>query len=236
MHRRHNLFLTMKVTYYGHSCFGVEVAGKHLLFDPFISGNPLAQGVDINRIPADYILVSHGHDDHMLDTANIAKRTHATVISNFEISEWFGAKGLTRRHGLNHGGSVALDFGRVKFVGAIHSSVLPDGTYGGNPGGFVVESAEGSFYYSGDTALTLDMKLIGETIRLKFAVLCVGDYYTMGVEDALRAAEFVGCNEILGVHFDSFPPIKIDREAARGKFKAAGRRLHLLNPGEAREF
>jgi len=226
----------MKVTYYGHSCFGVQVAGKHLLFDPFISGNPLAQGVDINRIPADYILVSHGHDDHMLDTVAIAKRTDAVVISNFELGEWFSAKGLTRTHGLNLGGCVTLDFGRVKLVGAIHSSVLPDGTYGGNPGGFVVESAEGNFYYSGDTALTLDMKLIGETTRLKFAVLCVGDYFTMGVEDAIRAAEFVRCDEILGVHFDSFPPIKIDHAAAQAKFKAGGRRLHLLKPGEAHDF
>jgi L-ascorbate metabolism protein UlaG (beta-lactamase superfamily) len=226
----------MKVTYYGHSCFAVQIAGKHLLFDPFITGNPLAKGVDIGRIPADFILISHGHDDHMLDTVAIAQRTKATVISNFEVGEWFGAKGLPHRHGLNHGGGVTLDFGRVKLVGAVHSSVLPDGTYGGNPGGFVVETAEGNFYYSGDTALTLDMKLIGETTKLKFAVLCVGDYFTMGVEDAVRAAEFIQCDQILGVHFDSFPPIVIDHAASCAKFKAAGRTLHLLKPGQVREF
>jgi L-ascorbate metabolism protein UlaG (beta-lactamase superfamily) len=137
---------------------------------------------------------------------------------------------------MNHGGSVALDFGRVKLVNAVHSSMLPDGSYGGNPAGFVIETSEGNFYYSGDTALTLDMKLIGETTRLKFAALCLGDYFTMGVDDALRAAEFVRCDEIVGVHFDSFPPIKIDHAAAVGKFLAAGRQLHLLKPGESREF
>ncbi|MEY4385229.1 MAG: hypothetical protein RLY20_512 [Verrucomicrobiota bacterium] len=226
----------MQVTYYGHSCFGVLVAGKHLLFDPFITGNPLAQAVDLNAIPADFILVSHGHDDHMLDAVAIAQRTGATVISNFELGEWFAKQGLKQLHGMNHGGSLALEFGRVKLVNAIHSSVLPDGTYGGNPVGFVIETAAGNFYYSGDTALTLDMRLIGETTKLKFAVLCVGDYFTMGPDDALRAAEFIRCDEILGVHYDSFPPIKLDHAAAQAKFKAAGKRLHLLNIGEAREF
>lgn len=227
----------MKVTYYGHSCFGVQVAGKHLLFDPFISGNPLAQGVvNAAKVPADFVLVSHGHDDHMLDAVAIANRTQATVISNFEVGEWFAKQGLKKLHGMNHGGGVGLEFGRVKLVGAVHSSVLPDGTYGGNPAGFVVETAEGNFYYSGDTALTLDMKFIGETTKLKFAVLCVGDYFTMGADDALRAAEFIRCDEILGVHFDSFPPIKIDHAAAQAKFRAAGKRLHLLKPGEVRDF
>ena len=153
----------MKVTYYGHSCFDVLVAGKHLLFDPFITGNALATKVDVNAIPADYILVSHGHDDHIFDAIAIARRTNALVVSNFEVIEWLTAKGLTRTHALNHGGGRTFDFGRVKYVNAIHSSMLPDGSYGGNPGGFVIESAEGNFYYSGDTALTLDMKLIGET-------------------------------------------------------------------------
>jgi L-ascorbate metabolism protein UlaG (beta-lactamase superfamily) len=113
---------------------------------------------------------------------------------------------------------------------------MPDGTFGGNPGGFVVESVEGNFYYSGDTALTLDMKLIGETTPLKFAALCIGDNFTMGVDDAVKAAEFIRCNEIFGVHYDTFPPIKIDHAAAQKKFRAAGKTLHLLQPGETREF
>jgi L-ascorbate metabolism protein UlaG (beta-lactamase superfamily) len=221
----------MKITYYGHSCFGVEVNSKNLLFDPFITPNDLAKGVDIRNIPADYILISHGHEDHLADAAAIAKRTGAKIISNYEITVWYGKQGLTHSVAMNHGGSVKLDFGSVKFVNAIHSSSLPDGGYGGNPGGFVVQSDAGNFYYSGDTALTMDMKLIGETTALKFAALCLGDNFTMGYEDAARAAEFVRCKEILGLHFDTFPPIKIDHEAAVQHFARRGCRLHLLKPG-----
>ena len=189
----------MRVTYYGHACFAAQVAGRTRLFDPFISENELAKGVNVQTIPADYILISHGHADHMADATAIARRTGATIISNYEITVWFGK---------------AFDFGRVQFVNAIHSSSLPDGTYGGNPGGFVVSSAEGNFYYSGDTALTLDMRLIGEATRLKFAALCIGDNFTMGVDDAIKAAEFVRCNEVLGLHYNTFPPIRIDTHAA----------------------
>ena len=204
----------MKVTYYGHSCFATQVAGKVLLFDPFITGNELAKAIDAGKVPADYILISHGHIDHLADAADIAKRTGATIISNYEVTVWFGKQGVQKTHPLNHGGSWRFDFGRVKFVNAIHSSGLPDGTYGGNPGGFVVESSEGNFYYSGDTALTMDMKLIGESTRLSFAALCIGDNFTMGIDDAIRAAEFVCCNEVLGLHYNTFPPIKIDEPAA----------------------
>ena len=226
----------MKVTYYGHSCFAAQVANKTLLFDPFITGNELAKAIDVQTIQADYILISHGHEDHMGDAADIAKRTGATIVSNYEIIVWFGKQGLQKSHALNHGGGWQFDFGHVKFVNAIHSSSLPDGTYGGNPGGFVVESAEGNFYYSGDTALTLDMKLIGESTPLTFAALCIGDNFTMGVDDAIKAAEFVRCREVLGLHYNTFPPIKIDPTAAKEKFKAAQQQLHLLLPGESHNF
>jgi len=226
----------MKVTYYGHACFSVRVKKHTLLFDPFISGNPLAKTVDANSVPADFILVSHGHDDHLDDAVAIAKRTRALVIANFEVANWLERQGAPRVHALNHGGGYNFDFGRAKFVNAVHSSTMPDGTNGGNAGGFVIESAEGNFYYSGDTALTYDMKLIGESTKLKFAVLCIGDNFTMGPDDAVKAAEFVGCNEILGVHYDTFPPIKIDHAAAWRKFKMEGKNLHLLQIGEFREF
>jgi L-ascorbate metabolism protein UlaG (beta-lactamase superfamily) len=226
----------MKVTYYGHACFSVVVGGKTLLFDPFISGNPLAKTVDVKSLPADFILVSHGHDDHLADAVEIARRTNALVIAGFEVGEWFLKQGALRVHHLNHGGGYAFDFGRAKYVSAIHSSTLPDGSPGGNPGGFVVETAEGNFYYSGDTALTLDMKLIGETTPLKFTVLCIGDNFTMGPDDAVKAAEFVRCKEILGVHYDTFPPIKIDHALAVEKFRAANKTLHLLRPGESFDF
>jgi len=222
----------MKVTYYGHACFSVAIGGKNLLFDPFISGNPLAKAIDVKSVPADFILVSHGHDDHVGDVMEIANRTNALIIANFEVAMWFEKQGASRVHPLNHGGGYNFDFGRAKLVNAVHSSTMPDGTFGGNPGGFVIESREGNFYYSGDTALTLDMKLIGEGTLLKFAVLCVGDNFTMGPDDAVKAAEFVRCNEILGVHYDTFPPIKIDHAMAVEKFRAANKILHLLRPGE----
>ena len=226
----------MKVTYYGHSCFAAQVANKTLLFDPFITGNELAKAIDVDKVPADYILISHGHADHMADAAGIAKRTGATIVSNYEVTEWFGKQGLPRTHPLNHGGGWRFDFGRVKFVNAIHSSSLPDGTYGGNPGGFVVESDEGNFYYSGDTALTMDMKLIGESTPLRFAALCIGDNFTMGIDDAIKAAQYVRCKEVLGLHYNTFPPIRIDPPAAVERFDAAHQHLHLLLPGESHNF
>jgi L-ascorbate metabolism protein UlaG (beta-lactamase superfamily) len=226
----------MKVTYYGHACFSVEAANKTLLFDPFITPNELAKAIDVNKLRADYILVSHGHLDHMAEAVAVAKRTGAMIVSNFEITEWVGRQGVQRTHAMNHGGAWRFEFGRVKYVNAIHSSSMPDGAYGGNPGGFVVETAEGNFYYSGDTALTMDMKLIGESTRLTFAALCIGDNFTMGLDDALKAAEFVNCNKILGVHYDTFPPIKIDHDVAIKKFTAAGKELMLLRIGESRKL
>ncbi len=226
----------MKVTYYGHSCFAVETARRTLLFDPFITPNELAHSIDINKVRADFILISHGHFDHLADAVTIAKHTGATVISNYEITVWLGQQGLTKTHPLNHGGGARFDFGRAKFTPAIHSSGLPDGSYGGNPGGFLVESSDGAFYYSGDTALTYDMKLIGEGPRLRFAALPIGDNFTMGVDDAIKAADFVRCDEILGLHFNTFPPIRIDTAEAVRKFKAAHKNLQLLQPGESRDF
>jgi len=226
----------MKITYYGHACFAAQVSNRTLLFDPFISGNELARSIDVKKVPADYILISHGHADHIGDAVDIARRTGATIVSNYEVVTWFGKQGVQNGHPLNHGGGHRFDFGRVKFVNAIHSSSLPDGSYGGNPGGFVVESTEGNFYYSGDTALTMDMKLTGDSVELKFAALCIGDNFTMGIEDAIEAARFVCCNEILGLHFNTFPPIQIDQKEAVGRFKKAHKNLHLLMPGESHNF
>jgi L-ascorbate metabolism protein UlaG (beta-lactamase superfamily) len=171
----------MKIAYYGHSSFAAEINGKHLLFDPFITQNPLAEAVDIRKIKADYIFVSHAHFDHITNAAAIADQTGATVISNFEVISWLSKNGVKNTRPLNPGGTYSSDFGRAKCVNAIHSSSLPDGTYGGSAGGFVVESADANFYYSGDTALLLDMKLISETTKLKFAVLCIGGNLTMDI-------------------------------------------------------
>lgn len=227
----------MKLTYYGHACFGVNTAGKNLLFDPFISHNPLAKHIDISSIPADYILVSHGHMDHMADVMDIAKRTGATLIAPFEVAEWFEKQGLEKNHGLNPGGKWKFDFGTVKLTNAIHSSSMPDGTYGGCPAGFVLENNEGTFYYSGDTALTMDMQLIPlASATLNFALLNLGDNYTMGVDDAVIAADFIKCNKIIGLHYDTFGFIKINHDEAKQKFAAKGKELLLLKIGETIEL
>ena len=225
-------YRAMKFTYYGHACFSVETGGKTLLFDPFITPNPLAKKIDSSKIVADFILVSHGHGDHVADVVDIAKRTGATVIAPYEVGCWFEGKGVKNVQAMNHGGSAKMDFGRVKLTSAIHSSSMPDGSYGGNPSGFVIESTGSNFYYSGDTALTYDMKLIGEGTKLDFAIFPVGDFFTMGIEDAVRAAEFVGVTKFVGVHYDTFPPIKLDRAAALEKVRAAGKELLLPAIGE----
>ncbi|MDQ6625054.1 MAG: metal-dependent hydrolase [Verrucomicrobiota bacterium] len=230
------VYYGMNLTYYGHACFAVQAGGKTLLFDPFIAPNPLASEIDVGKIEADYILVSHGHGDHVADLLAIAQRTSAKIIAPYEVGSWFEAKGLKNVQAMNHGGAATAEFGRVKLTTAIHSSSMPDGSYGGNPCGFVVESDEGNFYYSGDTALTIDMKLIAERIRLRFAVLPIGDFFTMGVDDAMRAADFVGVRTIVGVHYDTFPPIKLDRVAAMKTAQAAGKELLLPKIGETIEL
>lgn len=223
----------MKLTYYGHSCFLVEALGKKLLFDPFISPNELASSVDVNSIEADYILLSHGHEDHVADAVDIARRTGAQLISNFEIINWLAGQGVENGHPMNHGGTARFDFGKVKYVNAVHSSVLPDGTYGGNPGGFIVYADDKQFYFAGDTALTLDMQLIPRFASLDLAILPIGDNFTMGPEDALVAADFIQCDKIMGVHYDTFPYIKIDHDQALKMFSDAGKTLLLPKIGES---
>mgnify|MGYP000336092500 CR=1 FL=1 len=222
----------MKLTYFGHSCFLVEFGGKKLLFDPFISPNELAKEIDINSIEADYILLSHGHEDHVADAETIAKRTGATIIATFEIVTWYGKKGL-KGHPMNTGGKWKFDFGTVKMVSAVHSSVLPDGTYAANPVGFVISNDENAFYFAGDTALTWDMKLIPMTCpKLDLAILPIGDNFTMGYEDTIIASDFIECNKIIGCHFDTFGYVKVDHEVAKTAFEAKGKELILPVIGE----
>jgi len=222
----------MELTFYGHSTFLVRIAGKNILFDPFITPNELAKDIDIKSIPADYILVSHGHQDHVADVEAIAKNTGATVVSNFEVISWLQEKGVEHVHPMNHGGSKQFDFGKIKYVNAVHSSTMPDGSPGGNPGGFVISSEEKTFYYAGDTALTYDMKLIGEAFDIDFAFMPIGDNFTMGIDDAIKAADFVGTTKIIGMHYDTFPYIEIDEAEVKKVAEQAGIELRMLNIGE----
>jgi len=221
----------MNLTFYGHSCFSVEVAGKKLLFDPFISGNELAKDIDVNTIEADYILVSHGHGDHVADLVSIAKRTGAKVIAAAEVVEWVKAQGVDNCHPINHG-PTNFEFGVARFVAAWHSSSMPDGSYGGNPGGWLIKSDEGNFYYAGDTGLSMEMQLIPRFAKLDFAILPIGGNFTMDAGDAIIAAEFIQCKKIVGVHYDTFGYIKIDHYKVQQAFSDAGLELSLPNIGE----
>lgn len=222
----------MDITYYGHSCFGVKINGKDILFDPFISPNELAKDINVDTVEADYILISHGHEDHIADALSIAKRTNAMIVTNWEIAVWLQKQGIENIHPMNIGGKKLFDFGSVKCVNAVHSSSLPDGSYGGHPMGFVIESNDKNFYYAGDTALTYDMKLIGDYRKVDFAFLPIGDNFTMGVDNAILASQFINCSDIIGMHFDTFDFIKIDKSEAINKFNRQGKRLSLFEIGE----
>jgi L-ascorbate metabolism protein UlaG (beta-lactamase superfamily) len=226
----------MKLTYYGQSCFAVELEEKTLLFDPFITPNDMAKHININTIKADFILVSHGHSDHIADGVTLARLTNAMVVSSFEVINWFSDKGIKKTHPMNIGGQWSFEFGNIKCTNAIHSSALPDGSYGGNPMGFLITSNNKSFYYSGDTALTMDMQLIPRWSKPDFAVLPIGDNFTMGYEDAIIAAEMIQCKNIVGVNYDTFEFIKIDHQKVKSAFADAGINLFLPAIGQSIEL
>ena len=197
---------------------------------PLLLAMILQKAIDINSLKADYILITHAHQDHVLDVESIAKRTGAKIVSNYEIVTHYGNLGF-EGHPMNHGGSWQFDFGRLTYVNAIHTSSFPDGTYGGQPGGFILESKEGNIYIAGDTALTMDMKLIPLQTKLDLAILPIGDNFTMGIESAVIASDFIECSNILGYHYDTFGYIEIDHSEAKNKFSIAGKELHLLEIG-----
>jgi L-ascorbate metabolism protein UlaG (beta-lactamase superfamily) len=222
----------MNITFYGHACFGIEINGIQILVDPFISGNPKASHIDVNSLQADYILVTHAHQDHVLDVEKIAKNTDAIIVSNFEIVNYFMAKDLKGFH-LNHGGTFKTEHFSAKYVNAIHTSSFADGTYGGKPGGFVLTANNKSIYIAGDTALTFDMKLIPMFTKLTAAILPIGDTFTMGIEEAIIASDFIECNKIIGCHFNTFPPIEIHTEKAKQQFTSKSKELILLEIGSS---
>ena len=225
----------MKITFYGHASLGIEVNDIKIIVDPFISGNENASHINVDELEADYILLTHAHNDHILDVEQIANNTNAVIVSNFEVANYFEQKGF-EVHPMNHGGSWDFEFGIVKYVQAIHTSSFPDGSYGGQPGGFVIEGEHKNIYIAGDTALTMDMKLIPLHLKLDLAILPIGDNFTMGVDDAIIASDFVQCDKILGYHYDTFGYIEIDHEEAKRKFFDKGKDLMLLEIGESIEL
>lgn len=225
----------MKITFYGHASLGIEVGGRHIIVDPFITANENAKHIDINQLKADYILITHAHGDHILDVEAITNNTGATIVSNAEITGYYEKKGFNV-HPMNHGGSWSFDFGKVKYVVAHHSSSFPDGTYGGNQGGFVIEGEHKNIYIAGDTAVTFDMKLIPMRTKLDLAILPIGSNFTMDVEDAIIASDFLECDKILGYHYDTFGYIKIDHDDAIKKFFNKGKDLMLLEIGGSIEL
>jgi len=220
----------MKITFLGHASLLIEVENKIIIVDPFITANKKAKDIDVNRLKADYILLTHAHQDHILDAELIAKNTGAMIVSNFEIVTYYGKLGIDG-HPMNHGGSWNFDFGRLTMTNAIHSSSFPDGSYGGNPAGFILETKEGNIYIAGDTALNMDMKLIPMQCKLDMAILPIGDNFTMGINSAIIASDFIDCNKILAYHFDTFVYIEINHQEAINRFKDKNKELIILEIG-----
>lgn len=227
----------MKLTYYGHSAFLLETAGHRLLMDPFLSDNEKA-AVKPENVACDFILLTHGHDDHVGDTEAIARENDATIVANFEIADYFAGMGL-KTHPMYIGGQHAFPFGKVKFTIAHHGSSL--GTSKGriamgNPAGLLIMAEGKTLYNAGDTGLFLDMKLIGEQHRIDLALLPIGDNFTMGVDDAIEAIKFLGPKQVVPMHYDTWPLIEADTKVFAQGSARAGADAAILAPGDSLEF
>lgn len=225
-----------RIRWLGHACMLLETDGQNVLIDPFLTGNPAA-AIKADEVPADFILISHGHGDHVGDTIDIARRTGATVIANYEISEWLRGKGVAKVHGQQHGGGHDFPFGRVKLTLAFHGSMLPDGSNGGNPCGFLVYLKDGTkIYHAADTGLFGDMRLIGEE-GLDLAILPIGDNYTMGPDDAVRAVKMLEPKKVIPIHYNTWDIIAQDAGAwANRILKETKAKPVVLKPGEWMEI
>lgn len=225
--------MSMEITWLGHSCFSIRTRRFNLLVDPFLNDSPTAP-LKAADVAADFVLLTHGHFDHVSDALAIAKRTEASVIANYEIAEWLKSQGIAedKAVGMNIGGTSKLPFGNVKMTPALHSSSLPDGTYGGLAGGFLLQLDRKRVYVAGDTALMLDMKLIGIG-GLDLAVLPIGDLFTMGPDDSIEAIKLLNPRRVLPCHYNTWPPIEQDAAhwAERVRSHTAAEPI-VLQPGE----
>ena len=211
--------MSISITWHGHATFSLQINDTVLVVDPFFAGNNPSAKTAVDAVTADYILQTHGHGDHIADTVALAKRTGATVIANFEICNWLAAQGHEKSHAMNTGGGYNFPFGRVKMTPALHSSGLPDGSYGGDPGGFLITAANKTIYIAGDTALFSDMALVGRT-GIDVAILPVGDNFTMGPEDSVLALDYLKPTAVIPCHYNTWPPIAIDVDAWAAKVQA----------------
>jgi len=223
--------MSVSLTWYGHAALGLDIDGIKVAVDPFLTGNPAAT-IKSEQLQADYILITHGHGDHVGDAIAIAKRTGATVVSVNEIAVWFQKQGL-KSHGQHLGGGHQHEFGYLKLTLALHGSGLPDGSYGGNPCGLLITTKTGEkVYLAGDTGLFGDMRLIGEE-GLDLAVVPIGDNYTMGPDDALRAVKLLQPKHVIPIHYDTWDVIAQDPQAWAGRVKAeTSAQPHVLKPGQ----
>lgn len=224
--------MSIKVTWYGHSTTEVTTSEAKILIDPFFTGNAMASA-KADEVEPDVIAVTHGHSDHVGDTVDIAKRTGALVVSNFEIVNWLQNKGLSNLHPLHIGGGHNFPWGRLKLTIAHHGSALPDGSYGGLAAGILLDLGGVRIYHAGDTGLFSDMKLIGG-VGIDLAMLPIGDNFTMGPDDAIKAVQFLRPKNVIPMHFDTFDVIQQDAsEWAVRASKETGTNVHVLKPGDS---
>ena len=224
--------MALKLQYIGHSAFKISSNGYSVLIDPFIKGNPLAANVDLN---VNNILVTHAHSDHLGDSIEISQRTKAPITAIFELANYCTKKGVAAQ-GINMGGRIQFEWGTAVWLPASHSSGTPEGQYGGEPASILMDFGEVSVYHAGDTGLHYDLKMVGEFYKPDIALLPIGGYYTMGIDEAVKAAEWLGSKKIIPMHYDTFPLIKINVNEFKRKIEALGKECIILKPGEIKEI